>query len=325
MRRRWPITIVLAAATAGLVIASAPAQAYEFTHPLRQGRKGRDVRALQVRVAGWFGRGDKTRFLIDGDFGPRTMRAVRAFQRHYGLKVDGVAGPSTFKVLRRLEDKNGSTKHFDFSEFVQNRSGACSAKANAYAGTFGGGMVAPARAKRYVRRLMWRLEAVRAKGGGKPIGVNSGFRSVAYNDCIGGAGLSQHTYGTAADTRMAGVTNRHERALAKRSQFHGISCYQSSSHNHLDLRLENRNLPEGRHWWWPKRDKAGHDLDESGRPCWGEGKKAMLPSVQPSLTTAEGILEGIESTLQAWSLLPSRAEIEAFEAAGEPTDLGGAD
>ncbi len=36
---------------------------------------------------------------IDGIFGKRTQKAVRAFQRDAGLKVDGIAGPDTFAKL----------------------------------------------------------------------------------------------------------------------------------------------------------------------------------------------------------------------------------
>lgn len=38
---------------------------------------------------------------IDGNEGPVTRRAVRKFQRAYGLPVDGVAGPKTWAALRR--------------------------------------------------------------------------------------------------------------------------------------------------------------------------------------------------------------------------------
>ncbi len=131
-------------------------------------------------------------------------------------------------------------------------------------------MVSPGKARNYVRRLMWRLEALRAKAGHKAIGINSGFRSVPYNYCIGGARYSQHMYGTAADNRMADVTNRFERNLAKASQVHGIACYSGRSHNHFDLRLENGDLPGARYWWWPARDRQGRDLDAANKPCWGE-------------------------------------------------------
>ena len=62
---------------------------------LRKGARGEAVEALQraLRDAGdYTGR-------IDGDFGPMTDAAVRAFQARRGLDVDGVAGPDTFDAL----------------------------------------------------------------------------------------------------------------------------------------------------------------------------------------------------------------------------------
>jgi zinc D-Ala-D-Ala carboxypeptidase len=296
-----------------LVVASsaAPAFAYPFSRTLKEGDKGRDVLALEIRMAGWYPRADRKSLLINRRFGNRTTIAVQAFQRHFGLAVDGIAGEATFSVLADLQDKNGSTAHFNWSEFDQNFNPNCSSQANAYAGTFGGGMVAPRRAKRYVRRLMWRLEAVRAKGGSHLIGINSGFRSVKYNQCIGGAGLSQHMYGTAADNRMARVGNRKERNIAKRSQLSGIGCYASLTHNHFDTRIDNRDLPSSRFWWWPERDSKGRDLDANGRPCWGE---------RPRNSTA-----GAGHRLLGGSPVPSPREVRAFAAAGEVDDLQGAD
>ncbi|MCL2399545.1 MAG: peptidoglycan-binding protein [Defluviitaleaceae bacterium] len=37
----------------------------------------------------------------DGDFGPKTFEAVRAFQRDYNLKVDGIVGPITWDQLMK--------------------------------------------------------------------------------------------------------------------------------------------------------------------------------------------------------------------------------
>ena len=160
------------------------------------------------------------------------------------------------------------------------------------------------RAKKNVKRLMWRLEAVRAKGGGKAIGINSGFRSVNYNDCIGGARASQHMYGTAVDNRMAEVTNRHERDLARGSQFHGIGCYSSLSHNHFDIRLENPKLPGSQAWWWPEKDGAGRDLADDGKPCWGESSRSAA---------GRGSVETRDTT----ALLPSERFLESFSLEAE--------
>jgi uncharacterized protein YcbK (DUF882 family) len=43
---------------------------------------------------------------------------------------------------------------------------------------------------------------------GKPITINSGYRSPSYNKKIGGASRSQHLLGTAADIRIDGISAR---------------------------------------------------------------------------------------------------------------------
>lgn len=304
--------------TAGLQPA---AFARKFDRSLNRRDRGADVRALEIRVAGWFSHDNQSQLPVNNLFGYRTKVAVRHFQNHYGLKPNGTAGKGVFQVFRRLQSRDGSTRNFDFNEFAQHSNSSCGAQANAYAGTFRGGAISFGRVKSNVRRLMWRLEAVRAKSGANPIGVNSGFRSVTYNDCIGGASASQHMYGTAADNRIAGIGNRRARGLAKNSQVQGIGCYSSASHNHFDLRVENRSLPSSRFWWWPDRDSAGRDLDETGRPCFGETSRGRGRS-QKTLTTLEAVSAG---TLGAGSFIPTPAEVAAFEQAGEPDDLGTAD
>lgn len=42
--------------------------------------------------------------IIDGDFGPQTEEAVKTIQRHYGLKVDGICGPDTWKILETITE-----------------------------------------------------------------------------------------------------------------------------------------------------------------------------------------------------------------------------
>jgi hypothetical protein len=63
---------------------------------LRVGSKGEAVRQLQERLntVGF-------NIPVDGDFGARTLEAVRNFQRAEGLKIDGIAGAKTQAALER--------------------------------------------------------------------------------------------------------------------------------------------------------------------------------------------------------------------------------
>jgi zinc D-Ala-D-Ala carboxypeptidase len=322
MRSSIRVAGVFVAAALLLQALMSPAAAYDWPRRLHRGNKGKDVRALQIRVAGYF-RGDrKERFHIDGEYGRQTAKAVKLFERKHRIdNPNGAAGRKTLRKLNRLQDRNGSTEHFDWSEFKQNFNQSCSSSANAYAGSFAGGMTSARRTKRHVRRLMWRLEAVRRKGGRHPMGINSGFRSVPYNHCISGASASQHLYGTAADNRVAAISNSRARRIARHSQLSGIACYSNTTHNHFDIRLENNDYPGGRSWWWPRRDSRGRELDENGRPCWGETVSRTAVA-----TTTPAILESVTSAVPGiGSVVPSLAEVEAFEDAGEPEDLGPAD
>jgi len=55
-------------------------------------------------------------------------------------------------------------------------------------------------------RLAGLLELVKVALGGKPIMVNSAFRSKQVNDAVGSKDTSQHRIGCAADIRVPGVT-----------------------------------------------------------------------------------------------------------------------
>ncbi|GAA5157898.1 MULTISPECIES: N-acetylmuramoyl-L-alanine amidase [Amycolatopsis] len=71
--------------------------AYLISSPV----SGDDVFALQDRLTelGY----DAGR--PDGLFGPRTEKALRNFQRDYGLTVDGICGPATVRALRQLSPR----------------------------------------------------------------------------------------------------------------------------------------------------------------------------------------------------------------------------
>jgi len=57
-----------------------------------------------------------------------------------------------------------------------------------------------------LKRLAAFLEEVKTALGGRPIMVNSAFRSKQVNDAVGSKDTSQHRIGCAADIRIPGVT-----------------------------------------------------------------------------------------------------------------------
>ena len=57
-----------------------------------------------------------------------------------------------------------------------------------------------------LKRLAEFLEVVKTTLGGKPVMINSAFRSKAVNDAVGSKDTSQHRLGLAADFRVPGIT-----------------------------------------------------------------------------------------------------------------------
>jgi peptidoglycan hydrolase-like protein with peptidoglycan-binding domain len=68
----------------------------QLIEQVQQGSTGDAVSAVQSQI---HGRGDGAHIAIDGDFGPDTNDAVRAFQTLLGLSVDGIVGQQTWNSL----------------------------------------------------------------------------------------------------------------------------------------------------------------------------------------------------------------------------------
>jgi len=59
-----------------------------------------------------------------------------------------------------------------------------------------------------LKRLAALLQQVKTAVGGKPVMINSGFRSKRVNDAVGSKDSSQHRLGCAADIRVPGMKPR---------------------------------------------------------------------------------------------------------------------
>lgn len=104
MRRTRNLSVVVGAyrpkyATPSAVKKPASSDTVTLTLPvLREGMKNDTVRALQILLNG---RGYNCGS-VDGSFGPKTLSAVKLFQKNKSLTIDGIAGPKTLSKLLYL-------------------------------------------------------------------------------------------------------------------------------------------------------------------------------------------------------------------------------
>ena len=82
----------------------APAVDYSKYPTLRKGAKNDYVKTLQTQLKklGYdLGKYGDNKDGIDGDYGTKTVNAVRAFQKKVNIKVDGICGPKTWEALSK--------------------------------------------------------------------------------------------------------------------------------------------------------------------------------------------------------------------------------
>lgn len=84
-------------------------------------------------------------------------------------------------------------------------------------------------------QLLRRLEALRARRGGKPLIINSAFRCASHNTDVGGVRGSLHTLGQAADIRVPRAEQESFCCDALKEGFRKALRYGPRGFVHLEL------------------------------------------------------------------------------------------
>lgn len=226
LRAMVTVPVGIGLASAGVL----PAAASTGPRELRTGMAGADVRELQIRVAGWASEGARQTFLaVSGTFDAATEAAVRRFQHAHGLPANGVVNAATHDRLAALAAADGSTAHFEWAQF-----------AGSDGGDFTGGAVDVAAVRENVRRLMYKLEALRHKLGEREVVVHSGFHGTKHQARLPGPAAGTHPGGHAADIAVVGLSTYAVYRAAQTCGFSGLGSY-TQSWLHCDSRAEHGN------------------------------------------------------------------------------------
>lgn len=107
----------------------------------------------------------------DGIIGEKTLRGIKEFQSVFGLRVDGIVGVISYKVLMKLKD----VRSFKVNEFQCRHCKKVKLDVDMLV---------------LLQKLRDRVGALR---------ITSGYRCTTHNKNVGGAKNSQHLKGTACD------------------------------------------------------------------------------------------------------------------------------
>ena len=189
-----------------------PAVDQGVTEPVKIGEKSSRVTKMQTLL-----KQKAYKVSVDGVFGKQTFDVLKAFQIDNDLKADGVCGVMTWGKLdsvKRFSLKQDGEKHvsknFKVKEFAcKDGSGEiliCSVNVD-------------------------RLQAFRDKIG-KPIHINSGYRTPSYNSSkdVRGAYESLHTYGYATDFYVDGMSPASVYSSLQASHKGGLGKYKTFTH-----------------------------------------------------------------------------------------------
>lgn len=212
-----------------------PTRTIKRTYPFRM--KGNDVKWCQFKFIekGFLPPFDeKGRSNLDGDFGDNSVKATKAYQEAFGLKADGIIGSAT-----RYSMKNDSIQKVDsmIKEYSKAKDGKKYLSENFQVKEFA---CKDGSDKILISdELVEVLQKIRQHFG-RPVTINSAYRTTAYNKKVGGESDSQHLYGTAADIKVSGVAPKLVADYAETllPNTGGIGRY--SSFTHVDVRKEKK-------------------------------------------------------------------------------------
>lgn len=243
-------TLAVGLAAFGLALpAAAPADAAFGDRPLRKGDRGHDVRVLQdflTRV------GLDT--YVDGQFGPKTARRVRAWERRTGVRrVNGHVSRHNARKLRRQVDA-GVTVHRQKRE-------AAPMSAPGEQAVLGrdGRAIAPESAPQAVKDVIAAANRIVGKpykyGGGHRRWNDSGY------DCSGAMSYALH----GGDLLDRPLTSGDFRRYGKRGRGDWITVYAHGGHGFLviaGLRFDTgwNNAGKGPRWSEEMRPDDGYTI-----------------------------------------------------------------
>jgi len=145
------------------------------------------------------------------------------------------------------------------------------------------------------------LQALRERLG-KPMVVQSGYRSPEHNRAVGGARHSKHMEGTAFDIAMTNHDPHEFKAAARAEDFLGFGYYPRSGFMHIDLGPE-------RSWGtpWPAEDSAPFSTERpparerlaESRTMKGAGAAGAATAGAGAVEAAEGAIAEAQGQVQA--------------------------